>query len=138
MKKLTLFGFAAGMLLGSVHGVSAGGSHGHGHHGHGFHHGHGIHYGGHGFHHGHGGVRFSFGIGAPLFWDVYPYPYSSPYPYTYYSYRYRYPYPLERPRAYVQQPANYWYYCPNPSGYYPYVQNCPTEWMKVVPQSPPG
>lgn len=26
----------------------------------------------------------------------------------------------------------YWYYCKNPSGYYPYVKQCPSGWMKVV------
>ncbi|MCK9608465.1 MAG: hypothetical protein M0R33_18655 [Methylomonas sp.] len=24
-----------------------------------------------------------------------------------------------------QNPANYWHYCPNPEGYYPYVKECP-------------
>src|ERR1700681_633280 len=27
----------------------------------------------------------------------------------------------------------YWYYCADPEGYYPYVQNCPTAWMLVAP-----
>jgi len=31
----------------------------------------------------------------------------------------------------------YWYYCPNPSGYYPYVKECPPGWMTVAP-SPTG
>jgi hypothetical protein len=31
-------------------------------------------------------------------------------------------------------PAYYWYYCTNPAGYYPYVQNCNDAWMAVVPQ----
>lgn len=33
------------------------------------------------------------------------------------------------------QPAeqSYWYYCQNPQGYYPYVKQCPSGWMKVVP-----
>jgi hypothetical protein len=31
----------------------------------------------------------------------------------------------------------YWYYCPDPQGYYPYVNQCPKGWMKVVP-TPPG
>ena len=30
--------------------------------------------------------------------------------------------------------ANYWYYCPNPPGYYPYVPNCPTNWTPVPAQ----
>jgi len=28
------------------------------------------------------------------------------------------------PPAVVQPPPNTWYYCDNPAGYYPYVQNC--------------
>jgi hypothetical protein len=36
-------------------------------------------------------------------------------------------------------PANqYWYYCTDPAGYYPYVQNCSKAWMQVVPQADPG
>jgi hypothetical protein len=37
--------------------------------------------------------------------------------------------------------ATYWYYCTNPAGYFPYVQNCNKAWIPVVPQSappPPG
>jgi hypothetical protein len=33
--------------------------------------------------------------------------------------------------------TSYWYYCQKPQGYYPYVQECPTGWMKVVPSPPP-
>jgi hypothetical protein len=28
--------------------------------------------------------------------------------------------------------SGYWYYCPYPAGYYPYVQQCSTAW-EVVP-----
>ncbi len=35
------------------------------------------------------------------------------------------------------QPQYYWYYCPNPSGYYPYIQQCPSQWLTVVPPSSP-
>ena len=55
------------------------------------------------------------------------------------------------PPVVVQQPAiyaqpapspeeqQYWYYCQRPQGYYPYVQQCPNGWMKVVPPAtPPG
>ena len=34
----------------------------------------------------------------------------------------------------VQLPANYWYYCRAPAGYYPYVNNCPNGWEQVAPQ----
>jgi hypothetical protein len=69
-------------------------------------------------------------------WYV-PYYYPAPY------------YPAQPPVVIEQQPAmqaqpeeppqpvqQYWYYCPNPAGYYPYVKHCPTPWMKVVPSAP--
>ncbi len=45
------------------------------------------------------------------------------------------------PTTYVQpapppETENYWYYCTEPKGYYPYVKTCPPGWMKVVPQTP--
>lgn len=39
------------------------------------------------------------------------------------------------PPAYVEQAD--WYYCAAPAGYYPYVEACPTGWMRVAP-TPPG
>ena len=36
-----------------------------------------------------------------------------------------------------QPPAQYWYYCDNPPGYYPYVATCMTAW-RPVPATPPG
>ncbi|HNB02360.1 MAG TPA: hypothetical protein PLK61_11190, partial [Nitrosomonas sp.] len=51
--------------------------------------------------------------------------------------------PARKP-TYIQQrsytrsaPAprtNYWHYCRNPEGYYPYVKKCPGGWLKVLPQ----
>ncbi len=48
------------------------------------------------------------------------------------------------PPVYIQQPStmqssppaetNYWHYCENPAGYYPYVKKCPGGWLKVPPQ----
>ena len=35
-------------------------------------------------------------------------------------------------------PSQYWYYCTDPAGYYPYVQNCTKAWMQVVPQNDPS
>jgi hypothetical protein len=32
------------------------------------------------------------------------------------------------------QSANYWHYCRNPEGYYPYVKSCPEGWIQVAPQ----
>jgi hypothetical protein len=49
------------------------------------------------------------------------------------------------PTEYVQRDSgandqeseqDYWYYCPDADGYYPYVKKCPSRWMKVVPPSP--
>lgn len=37
----------------------------------------------------------------------------------------------------TQPRANYWYYCKDPDGYYPYVRECPGGWLQVAPQ-PPG
>lgn len=34
----------------------------------------------------------------------------------------------------VPQQKNYWYYCRNPEGYYPYVKQCSGQWIKVPPQ----
>lgn len=46
----------------------------------------------------------------------------------------------QEPPVYIQpdnQPQSYWYYCPNPSGYYPYIQQCPGGWLTVVPSTSP-
>jgi len=32
-----------------------------------------------------------------------------------------------------QLPSGYWYYCDNPQGYYPYVNECPQGWRQVDP-----
>ncbi len=48
----------------------------------------------------------------------------------------------QAPPVYIQQgqPPAYWYYCPNPAGYYPYITECPAGWLTVVPPptAPPG
>ena len=44
---------------------------------------------------------------------------------------------IEQYEAPVQPAANaqqYWYYCTGAKGYYPYVQECPGGWQKVLPQ----
>jgi hypothetical protein len=61
---------------------------------------------------------------------------------------YAYPYPVYTtpvepppPTTYIEHaPAQYWYYCQDPAGYYPYVTECPGGWLQVVPQPspPPG
>jgi hypothetical protein len=57
-----------------------------------------------------------------------------------------YPYPTYVPPAIVVQqappvptglpPAQSWYYCDNPAGYYPYVASCSGPWREV-PAAPP-
>ncbi len=66
----------------------------------------------------------------------YWYPYEEPvYPYPTYV-----PPPVvvsaPPPAPEVQAPPQFWYYCDNPSGYYPYVRDCPTPW-RTVPAEPP-
>ena len=36
----------------------------------------------------------------------------------------------EQPQTAAQQ---YWYYCADPAGYYPYVKECPRGWQPVSP-----
>ena len=86
---------------------------------------------GHG-HHGHGHVRVhSTIVVGPRIWVG---PAWTPYPYYVYA-----PSPpvvvREQPPVFVQQspPESVWYYCKDPSGYYPYVQQCPDGWLKVAP-----
>lgn len=57
---------------------------------------------------------------------------------------YPYPDPYLPPVVVVPQPGptplappQYWYYCQNPEGYYPYVTQCPTGWQKVPATIPP-
>jgi hypothetical protein len=95
----------------------------------------------HRHHHGFGGARVFIGpgifFGAPAF---YPYPYSY-YPYPYYQYPVDSAPPavVESPPVYTQPPAQqYWYYCSNPPGYYPYVTQCPGGWLQVVPSPGPA
>jgi len=87
---------------------------------------------------GYWGPRAGVYIGAPAFWGAWPYAWGA---------SYAVPYPVapvvinSAPPQVVVQPApaaaeSYWYYCTQPAGYYPYVQNCSQPWMKVVPQVP--
>jgi hypothetical protein len=54
---------------------------------------------------------------------------------------YPYPDPYVPPVVVAPAPApaapppssGLWYYCPNPAGYYPYVQQCPVPWTPVRP-----
>ncbi|MBV8665270.1 MAG: YXWGXW repeat-containing protein [Burkholderiaceae bacterium] len=44
---------------------------------------------------------------------------------------------IEQPQPAADLPAqfdpNFWYYCHNPAGYYPYVKECGGGWQKVTP-----
>lgn len=106
-----------------------GGMHGGSFHGHdGFHHD--------GFHHRHGHVAFFVvGAGWPGWWG---YPYDG-WPYSTYSGYYA------PPAQYIEKgdgsdgtSANAWWYrCDQPSGYYPYIKDCPGGWQTVPAQPSP-
>lgn len=97
----------------------------------------------HGFHHHFGHHRFFVGTtffvgpfwGPSWWWDPYWYPPA-----------YQPPVVIQQqPPVYLQQnqPAPppavaYWYYCPDSKAYYPYVQQCPAGWLKVVPKTAPS
>jgi hypothetical protein len=93
--------------------------------------------GGHGGHGPHVGVGVWVGPGWwPGWWG------PQYYPSYYYPYYQEPPIVIEQqPDVYVpptqpQQQPIYWYYCKDPQGYYPYVKQCPSGWMKVVPTPP--
>ncbi len=83
----------------------------------------------HGYwYHGSRSGRFAWWWYAGGIW----YPYAAPV--------YPYPNPYVPPTVIVQQtppaqplppPAQSWYYCPNPQGYYPYVPQCSVPWQPV-------
>ena len=116
---------------GGFHGGGFGGFHGGGFHGGAFH-GGGFHgsfaglhngfdggRGGHWYHGWHGG-RYGWWLGGPgLAWTYYDNPWWGSYPdYDYYDYS----------QPYASQT---WYYCSDPTGYYPYVTQCNTGWQSV-------
>ncbi len=100
---------------------------------------------------GHSHVNFGINLGIPLGpWYYPPYyypPYYSPYPPV--VTLPAYPNVIAAPPAapvYVEKggeaagptapSSNYWYYCPDTQSYYPYVKECPSAWMAVLPQTP--
>jgi hypothetical protein len=38
------------------------------------------------------------------------------------------------PMVYIERQPSYWYYCQDPQGYYPSVEQCPGGWVQVAPQ----
>ena len=136
--------YSGGGSYSTTGGYYGGGYHG-GYYGGGY---HGGYYGG-GYHGGYyGGTRVY--IGGGWGWPGWGWGWPGWYgagwwgaPYPYYSYPYPYSYgaPVavqQAPTEYIQQqPApQYWYYCQNPQGYYPYVKDCSMAWIPVSPQPP--
>jgi hypothetical protein len=127
----------AGALIAAV-GSSvafAGGYHG-GYRG-GYYYGHGGYYG-----RAYPGVGFGLYLGGPGWWGpgyYYPPPYYA-YPPAVVTVPASPPVYVERgdPQAAPAPEQNWWYYCANPAGYYPYVKQCPGGWQRVAPQPPPG
>jgi hypothetical protein len=89
----------------------------------------------------HHGPRVTFGLNFGPYWG----PYWGPG--WYYPPPYYYPpavvvAPPPAPQQYVERsdvPAqNYWYYCEQSRGYYPYVKECPGGWKAVPPAPAPA
>ena len=99
----------------------------------------------------HGSVHFGVVVGGPVWWGG---PWYPPY-YPYYPPAYFPPAPaVSSPPVYIEngagaaQPpaaaaeppasegANYWYYCRDPEGYYPYVKECNGGNWERVPAEP--
>ena len=132
---------------GGFHGEHGGRDHGQFHQGDGD--GHGAHFQ-HILHHGHfrqfhhdGGFFIGPGWGCWGVWGC-GYPYYYPPSVI--------PAPMPEPSTYIEEdesygednvrygssrPAYYWYRCDNPSGYYPYIKECPAGWRRVVPGEAP-
>jgi hypothetical protein len=93
-------------------------------------------------------VGAHFGFGHPGGWGPPAYPYGgywhrpvvvAPPPPVYYYAGPPVIFP-PAPPVYVRpepEESDYWYYCENARGYYPYVRACPGGWMKVVPETVP-
>jgi hypothetical protein len=114
----------------------------------------GWRYGYPGYGYGYGyGYGFGLGLGYGTGWALttaWPWYWGAP---AYYPWGYLAPgYPalsLDEELSYVQQPqaevvapparraASYWYYCTEPAGYYPYVQQCARPWIAVQPNAVP-
>lgn len=134
--KFCAFGMVSALSLLAANAEARPAGHGHDFHGrdfHGFNHGElGLWRGGHWIHDFHDG-RFAWWWTVDGFWYFYPEPI--------------YPYPMYVPPALIVQqappvptglpPAQSWYYCDNPNGYYPYVASCNGAWREV-PVTPPA
>ena len=118
----------------------------------------GDHHDGDSHHHHSDHNHFILGIGGyydPWLWGGYYNPgFFGPGPYGYRSYGYAdpffrpyYAYPptvivpsqspvyIQQQKPKITQPkTNYWYYCQEPEGYYPFIKKCPSGWLQVAPQ----
>jgi hypothetical protein len=144
MKKITVLCLAT-TLIGSISIASAGGYGYGGHYDGGYGRHHGGRYGGHhgGFRSGYGYGALGLGLGLGMGYGLGSYYGGNN------NYGYNYPpavvavptappiYIQQTPAPVVQQSQpNYWYYCQNPSGYYPYVRECASGWQQVEPTPP--
>jgi hypothetical protein len=89
--------------------------------------------------------------GSPWYWGWPAAFYGAPWIYPYGVFAPGYPaLALDDVTGYVQQPAaesvappaprtaaSHWYYCTEPAGYYPYVQQCSRPWVAVRPDAVP-
>lgn len=94
---------------------------------------------GRGYYHHHHRGYWGLAVGVPLGMALY----ASAQPPVYYPPAYYAPRTVvvqsETP-VYIEKPVArqaYWYYCNYPQGYYPYVQQCPGGWQRVLPSPPP-
>ena len=90
------------------------------------------------------GLGLGYGFGPGYYGGYGGYGFGGPYYSPYYGYSPVISVPVTPP-VYIQrqetrpplsppQPANYWYYCRNPDGYYPYVKKCAEGWLQVPPR----
>jgi hypothetical protein len=122
----------------------------------GWRHGHGYGYPGYGYGFGVGlglgyGAGWAVTAGSPWYWGTPVAVYGAPgyYPYGYWApgfpalvYDEGVSYVQQRePEVVSPQPsrgtASHWYYCTEPAGYYPYVQQCSRPWVAVRPNAVP-
>ena len=88
-------------------------------------------------------VHWSIGIGVPIYGPGWYGGYWGPPPPAVWPGWAPPPVVVERAPVYVQPaapgpaPQSFWYYCQQPAGYYPYVQDCPSGWT-TVPATPAG
>ena len=82
---------------------------------------------------------FGLGFDVPFYEPYYPPYYYPPYYYAPPPVVYTPPPVIYTPPPVViSEPQQYWYYCDNPQGYYPYVASCSTGWRRVTATPPSG